>query len=165
MAAGDVCPNGGMKVSALLSRRRTRLVTCQVDNAFGSVTGTVGDDTFGDDTSVFSPDNGNDVIHDFHQGEDTIELNGLARFLPEGVLDRVPEEVLNRLLEKFMDVLDRLPDQVFIRLLEKFTGISIETVDANEDGSLDSVIHFDGSNSATVLNVAHLSGSDFDFVV
>ena len=40
---------------------------------------------------------------------------------------------------------------------------SIETVDANHDGSTDSVIHFDASNSVTVLGVAHLTAQDFFF--
>ena len=41
---------------------------------------------------------------------------------------------------------------------------SIETVDANHDGSTDSVIHFDPSNSVTLLGVANLTAHDFLFL-
>ena len=41
--------------------------------------------------------------------------------------------------------------------------VSIETVDANHDGSTDSVIHFDPSNSVTLLGVANLTAHDFLF--
>ena len=42
---------------------------------------------------------------------------------------------------------------------------SIETVDANHDGSTDSVIHFDPSNSVTLLGVANLTAHDFPFLI
>lgn len=118
--------------------------TSATDHMWGDFRLVFGAAAFGADTFVFGPDNGNDIIHDFHQGEDTIELHGFGRFLPACALDH-------------------LPDKVFFRLLEKFTGISIETVDANQDGSLDSIVHFDAGNSVTVLHVARLTASDFDF--
>jgi len=41
---------------------------------------------------------------------------------------------------------------------------SIETVDANHDGSTDSVVHFDASNGVTLLGVANLTAHDFLFL-
>ena len=95
----------------------------------------------GHDTFVFKSNNGNDIVHDFHQGEDIIELgNGLLKTSANGAA------------------------QMSLKAASNLLHFSIETVDANHDGSTDSVIHFDANNSVTVLGVAHLTAQDFFFV-
>jgi len=47
-----------------------------------------------------------------------------------------------------------------------FRDLHIQTVDTNNDHIADSsVIHFDASDSVTVLGVTHLTAADFHFLV
>jgi hypothetical protein len=48
------------------------------DEMYGDFINSDGTATGGADTFVLSPDSGNDIIYDFRQDEDTIELNGFA---------------------------------------------------------------------------------------
>jgi acyl CoA:acetate/3-ketoacid CoA transferase alpha subunit len=84
---------------------------------------------------------GNDVIHDFQHGKDTIKLGGFD------------------LGHKSAQALAHLSDKALNDLLH------IQTLDTNGDHVLDSVIHFDANNSVTVLGVSHLTASDFHFIV
>jgi Ca2+-binding RTX toxin-like protein len=45
-----------------------------------------------------------------------------------------------------------------------FANLNIATIDANSDGLMDSIIHFDSSDSVTVYNVTGLTAADFFFV-
>jgi hypothetical protein len=45
-----------------------------------------------------------------------------------------------------------------------FADLDIESVDADQDGSLDSIVRFDDSNSITVYNVAALTRCDFEIL-
>lgn len=100
----------------------------------------------GQDVFVFAPDNGTDYIHDFRQGEDHIELDGFHKTAGKAG-DRIPAQALKN-----------LP-------LITFADLNIETVDANNDGVLDSVIHLNANNSITVDSVTGLTANDFFFVV
>ena len=86
--------------------------------------------------------NGNDIVHDFHQGEDIIELDGFLK---------APMSANGAA-------------QMSLKAASNLLHFSIETVDANHDGSTDSVIHFDASNSVTLLGVANLTAHDFLFL-
>jgi Ca2+-binding RTX toxin-like protein len=100
--------------------------------------------TGGADTFVFTPQNGNDIIHDFQPGVDTIELDGF--FTTKG--GHLPPQAL-----------DHLPAQASGQFLESFSDLNIQVV------GNDSVIHFDANNSVTVLNDTALTAADFHFVV
>ena len=109
-----------------------------LDDMWGDVQ-TIVDGTVagGRDTFAFSHNNGNDIIHDFHQGEDIIELDGFLHMSQNGAA------------------------HMSLKAASQLLDFSIKVVDANHDGSTDSVIHFDASNSVTVLGVAHLTAQDF----
>lgn len=100
--------------------------------------GVVGDATGGSDVFVFLADNGEDIIHDFEQGEDLIDISALLQtLLPAGlskVIDKLPEQAVEAILSAKLD---------------------IEVVGD------DSVIDFGDGNSVTVLGVADLTSSDF----
>jgi hypothetical protein len=100
---------------------------------------------------VFAPSNGNDVIHDFQQGVDLIELDGLSN----------PAQVAPHLSHPG----DHLSTQATNQLLLSFADLNIHTIDTNHDGIADSsVIRFDAHDSVTVLGVTHLQASDFSIV-
>jgi hypothetical protein len=104
----------------------------------------------GNDTFAFRPLNGNDIIYDFHQGEDIIELGGLFD-LPAKATGRLPAKV---------------PQTATKQTLQDFADLNIQTVDTNSDTVVDSsVIHIDASNSVTVVGVTALTAADFHFVV
>jgi hypothetical protein len=106
--------------------------------------------TFGHDTFVFDPHNGNDVIHDFQQGTDTIELDGFFTnpHIPIQAAQHIPPQAASHLG------------------LETFADLNIQLVDTDGNGTNDSsVIHFDANNSVTVLGVTGLTAADFHFVV
>jgi serralysin len=97
---------------------------------------------FGHDTFVFDPQNGNDLINDFHQGEDIIELDGFFTIpVPTQAAQHIP------------------PEAGISQFLETFSDLNIEEVNGS------SVIHFDANNSVTVVGVAGLTAADFHFVV
>ena len=96
----------------------------------------------GHDTFVFGPGNGNDFIYDFRQGVRTPSSLMASGSLPWRKARWTT-----------------CPAEAFSHLLENFAGVTIETVGA------DSVIHFDDSNSVTVLGVSHLTVHDFHFLV
>ena len=56
---------------------------------------------------------------------------------------------------------EHIPSKAASHLLSSFNDLNIQTVDANSDGQMDSVIHLDASNSVTVYGVANLTVSDF----
>jgi Ca2+-binding RTX toxin-like protein len=114
-----------------------------------------GNPQFGADTFVFGQHNGNDVIHDFQQGLDTIEIDtSPLPIVPIQALDHIPPHAL-----------DHIPTQAVSNFPTSFADLTIQLVDANNDGITDSVIHFDANNSVTVLNVTGLTAADFHFVV
>jgi hypothetical protein len=120
-----------------------RLVSADntTDNMWGDfqfVSG--GTPQFGQDTFVFSHHNGNDLINDFHQGEDFIEIDSSP--IPTHAAQHIPPQA-----------------QAGNHILETFSDLNIEEVNGN------SVIHFDANNSVTVLGVTGLTASDFHFVV
>jgi serralysin len=99
----------------------------------------VGQPTFGQDTFVFAPNNGNDIIHDYQQGFDNpIELDGFFQNT------HIPSQAV---------------DHAGNHGLETFAELNIEVV------GNDSIIHFDANNSVTVLGVTGLTAHDFSFVV
>jgi hypothetical protein len=102
----------------------------------------------GNDTFAFRQSNGNDFIYDFHQGEDIIELGGFYE-LANNAGARLPAKV---------------PSKALGQLTQSFSDLNIQEVDANGDSTLDSVIHFDASNSVTVIGVTGLTATDFSFV-
>ena len=95
---------------------------------------------FGQDTFVFGPHNGNDLINDFHQGEDIIEIVSSAA-------GHVPPQAAGH-----------IPPQAGGNFPGTFSDLDIEVV-----GS-DSVIHFGPNDSVTVVGVTALTESDFHFV-
>src|SRR5262245_21819669 len=97
------------------------------------------DDIWGDaaDTFVFALNNGNDVIHDFRQG-DVIDLDGFT---------------------------DLPAASAVAKLSMTFADLNIETIDTNSDGIRDSsIIQLDSQNSVTVIEVTGLLASDFLFI-
>ncbi|ACA21148.1 hypothetical protein M446_6910 [Methylobacterium sp. 4-46] len=97
----------------------------------------------GHNVFVFGPNNGNDIIHDFHPGEDKIEFDGLY-------VDKVPEKALARIP---VQAAAHLPTR-----LAMLSELSIEVSGGN------SIIHVDANNSITVEGVISLSASDFKFI-
>jgi serralysin len=96
---------------------------------------------FGQDTFVFAKNNGDDLINDFHQGEDIIEIvSSVAGHIPPQAAGHIPSQAGGQFPQTFAD-------------------LNIEVVGAN------SVIHFGNNDSVTVLNVTNLMESDFQFVV
>jgi hypothetical protein len=106
--------------------------------------------TAGQDTFVFAPNNGNDTIFDYQRGVDNpIELDGFFTVpIPTHALDHIPQNAASHFL-----------------VPETFSDLNIQQVDANNDGITDSVIHFAGNNSVTVLGVTGLTAADFHFVI
>jgi hypothetical protein len=110
------------------------------DNMWGDWQSSSPDATGGHDTFVFTPQNGNDVIHDFQPGVDTIELDGFFKsHIPAQAAAHLPSQAQGA--------------------LESFSDLNIQVV------GNDSIIHFDANNSVTVLNDPALQPGDFHFVV
>jgi hypothetical protein len=103
---------------------------------------------FGKNTFVFSPHNGVDYIYDFHQGQDTIELDGFFKApLSEQARAHIPPQAASHLLASFSD-------------------LDIQAVDTNGDHVADSsLIQFGHENSITVSGVTQLTDADFHFLV
>ncbi|MBI5260267.1 MAG: hypothetical protein HY852_00430 [Bradyrhizobium sp.] len=103
---------------------------------------------FGKNTFVFSPHNGVDYIYDFHQGQDTIELDGVFNIpLSEQAQAHIPPQAAGHLLASFSD-------------------LDIQTVDTNGDQFADSsLIQLGQKNSITVYGVTQLTEADFHFLV
>ena len=104
--------------------------------------------TYGHDTFAFRPNNGNDFIYDFHQGEDIIELGGFNK-------NNIPAKAAAH-----------VPDHGLSQLLQSAASLNIQAIDTNGDNVADSsLIRFDANNSITVMNVTGLTAADFHFVV
>jgi hypothetical protein len=105
--------------------------------------------TGGNDTFVFAGAFGQDLVNDFHQGEDIIKFSGFYK-IPADAVEHLPADI---------------PPRRSVAFCCHFSDLTIEIVDTNSDNVLDSVIHFDASNSVTVLGVTGLTDADFQFVV
>jgi len=107
------------------------------DDIWGDAATMINQSTGGLDTFVFALNNGNDVIHDFRQG-DVIDLDGFT---------------------------DLPAASAVAKLSMTFADLNIETIDTNSDGIRDSsVIQLDSQNSVTVIEVTGLLASDFLFI-
>jgi Ca2+-binding RTX toxin-like protein len=104
----------------------------------------------GNDIFIATPNDGNDFIYDFHQGQDLIEVKDYHYLIAP-----IPEDKQLKLPEKAISHLYRLYE---------FSNLRIEVADANSDGALDSIIHLDANNSVTAYNVSSLTAADFLFV-
>jgi hypothetical protein len=97
----------------------------------------------GHDTFAFAPNNGNDFVYDFCQGEDYIELAGFYK-------GPIPDNAAAAYL----------PAQALI----SFSDLNIQMVDTDGNGVVDSsVIDFyaNTNDSVTVYGVTNLTASDF----
>jgi hypothetical protein len=99
---------------------------------------------FGHDTFVFSLNNGNDLINDFHQGEDIIEIDTSP--IPTPAAGHIPPQA------QISHAGNQFP--------ETFSDLNIQEVNGSS-----SIIHFDANNSVTVAGVTGLTAADFHFVV
>jgi Ca2+-binding RTX toxin-like protein len=100
----------------------------------------------GHDTFVFGPNNGNDYIYDFHHNEDIIEIHKFPTNAAEQAAQHIPPHAQSH-------------------VAGSISKLDVVEVDADADGTMDSVIHFDANNSVTVYGVVGLTAADFDFMV
>jgi hypothetical protein len=103
--------------------------------------------TFGNDTFVVGPNNGNDTIFDFQQGQDHIEIDSsLAGFLPTQATDHMSPNAV-----------DNIPAGAG-NFPTSFADLNVQEVNEN------SVIQFGTNDSVTVVGVTGLTADDFQFV-
>lgn len=142
---GDDAPIGGANASNLLfgdantpfQNTGGNDTTVAIDDMWGDAATMISQSTGALDTFVFALNDGNDVTHDFRQG-DVIDFDGFADLPAASALPKLPMT---------------------------FADMNIEAIDANSDGIRDSsVIHLDSQNSVTVLEVTGLMASDFLFI-
>ena len=133
---------------------------CGNDTLIGGIGGTnylYGDDVAGNDILVSAARTTDYMWGDFASNAGGTDVGGHDTFVfgPHNGNDFIYD--FHQGGEDFIEIDAKKP--------ETFTDLNIQVVDANNDGTMDSVIQFDSHDSVTVYGVTGLQDADFHFVM